>query len=54
MSACTNRIANPYDCTEEEAREIARNFDPNNQLDEIIFSASADALKDMVREYMGC
>lgn len=33
MSAFTNRIANPYDCTEEEAREIARNFDPNNQLE---------------------
>lgn len=33
MSACTNRIANPYDCTEEEAREVARNFDPNNQLE---------------------
>ena len=27
------RIANPYDCTEEEAREIARNFNPSNQLE---------------------
>lgn len=25
-----------------------------NQLDNITFSASADALKDMVSEYMGC
>lgn len=33
MSVCTSRIANPYDCTEEEARAIARDFDPSNQLE---------------------
>ena len=42
------------DCTKFIFVEVFERGVNYNQLDEIIFSANADALKDMVREYMGC